>query len=93
MPVAFGVILAVVLLGLDISSTGIIISVLFSTTIAPIAGAYGFFIGVCAGMLHLALVTNIGVIHGGINLYNNGFSGGLVAGVLVPIIEAFKKGD
>lgn len=92
-PVMAGVILAALGLGLDLSSTGILISVLFSTTIAPIAGAFGVYYGILAGMLHMALVTNIGIIHGGINLYNNGFSGGLVAGFLVPIIEAFRKGD
>ena len=92
-PVVLGVIIAAVYLGLDLSSTGIIISILFSTTIAPIAGKHGPIIGVIAGILHLAVVTNIGIIHGGINLYNNGFSGGLVAGFLVPIIDAFKKGD
>ena len=82
-----------VFFGYDFSSTTFITSALFSTTIAPIAGAYGPVIGVVAGMLHLTLVTNIGIIHGGINLYNNGFSGGLVAGFLVPIIDAFKRGD
>ncbi|MGB3368002.1 MAG: DUF1576 domain-containing protein [Acidaminobacteraceae bacterium] len=93
LPIMIGVIIAAVAMGYDLSSTGIIISVLFSTTIAPIAGTYGPIIGILAGMLHMALVTNIGVIHGGINLYNNGFSGGLVAGFLVPIIDAFKKGE
>jgi len=92
-PVMLGVIIAAVYLGLDLSSTGIIISILFATTIAPIAGTHGPIIGIVAGMLHLAVVTNIGIVHGGINLYNNGFSGGLVAGFLVPIIDAFKKGD
>ncbi|GAU77805.1 DUF1576 domain-containing protein [Fusibacter sp. 3D3] len=92
-PIVLGVLIAGYLIGMDLSSTGFIISVLFSTTIAPIAGTYGLGIGIIAGMLHLALVTNIGVIHGGINLYNNGFSGGLVAGFLVPIVDAFRKGD
>lgn len=92
-PIALGVIFAAILIGNDLSSTGMIITVLFSTTIAPIAGTYGVFIGILAGALHLAIVSNIGIVHGGINLYNNGFSGGLVAGFLVPIIEAFKKGD
>ena len=92
-PIALGVIIAAFLIGNDLSSTGMIITVLFSTTIAPIAGTYGIFIGILAGALHLAIVTNIGIVHGGVNLYNNGFSGGLVAGFLVPIIEAFKKGD
>lgn len=91
LPIMFGVIVASLFLGYDLSSTGIVISVLFSTTLAPIAGSYGLGIGVIAGMLHLILVTNVGIIHGGINLYNNGFAGGLVAGFLLPIVDAFKK--
>jgi hypothetical protein len=67
--------------------------VLFSTTIAPIAGTYGPLIGILSGVLHMMIVTNIGVVHGGINLYNNGFSGGLVAAFLVPIVDALSKGD
>jgi hypothetical protein len=70
-----------------------LISALFGTTIAPIAGQYGPLVGIVAGILHLTVVTNIGVVHGGINLYNNGFSGGMVAGFMLPIIDAFKKGD
>lgn len=91
-PIILGVVAIAAMLGYDLSSTEMIITVLFSTTIAPIAGTYGVGIGVLAGMLHLAVVNNIGVVHGGINLYNNGFSGGIVAGFLVPIIDAFQKG-
>ncbi len=90
--VILGVWIAAVFFGYSLNSTGMILSVLFATTIAPIAGTYGPVAGIIAGMLHLALVTNIGGVHGGINLYNNGFSGGLVAGFFVPIIDAFKKG-
>ncbi len=92
-PIVFGVLITAHLIGLDVASTPVMIAALFSTTIAPIAGTYGPIWGVVAGAFHLMLVTNIGVIHGGVNLYNNGFSGGLVAGFLVPIIDAFQKGD
>jgi hypothetical protein len=91
LPIIVGVIATALFFGFDLSSTSIIITVLFSTTLAPVAGTYGPFIGFIAGILHMILVTNVGVIHGGINLYNNGFSGGLVAGVLIPIVDAFKK--
>lgn len=91
MPIMIGVLAGALLFGYDLSSTGVIISVLFSTTLAPVAGTYGPVIGFAAGVLHMALVTNVGVIHGGINLYNNGFAGGLVAGFFVPIVDAFKK--
>lgn len=90
-PVVAGVIVTALLFGYELSATGIIISVLFSTTLSPVAGTYGPVIGFIAGVMHMVLVTNVGVIHGGINLYNNGFSGGIVAGVLVPIVKAFKK--
>lgn len=92
-PIIAGVMLAGLFFGYDFSSTTFIISALFSTTIAPLAGAFGPVVGVLAGMLHLTLVTNIGIIHGGINLYNNGFSGGLVAGFMLPILDAFKRGN
>ncbi len=92
-PVALGVVIFALIFHTDISSTNIIITVLFSTTIAPIAGSFGFFIGVIAGMLHFTLASNISIIHGGLNLYNNGFAGGLVAGFLVPTIEAFKRAE
>ncbi|MDF1615884.1 DUF1576 domain-containing protein [Petrocella sp. FN5] len=93
LPIVLGVLLGGFIFGYDFTSTGFIISILFSTTIAPIAGSFGPIIGIIAGILHLTLVTNVGVIHGGINLYNNGFAGGLVAGFLIPIIDAFKKGE
>jgi len=90
-PIMVGVLAGALLFGYNLSSTGVIISVLFSTTLAPVAGTYGPIIGFVAGVLHMTLVTNVGIIHGGINLYNNGFAGGLVAGFFVPIVDAFKK--
>lgn len=92
-PIVIGVLLGGLFFQVDFSSTTFIISALFGTTIAPIAGTFGPIIGVIAGILHLTLVMNTGIIHGGINLYNNGFAGGLVAGFIVPIIDAFRKGD
>jgi hypothetical protein len=65
----------------------LVLSGLFGTAMAPISGVYGPFWGVVAGWLHMSVVQNIGVVHGGLNLYNNGFSAGIVAGVLLPIIR------
>ncbi len=91
LPIILGVIIAALFLEYDISSTVVIITVLFSTTLAPIAGVYGYKIGFIAGILHFLLATNVGIIHGGVNLYNNGFAGGLVAGFLLPILDSFIK--
>ncbi|TDW16841.1 uncharacterized protein DUF1576 [Breznakia blatticola] len=69
----------------------ILLAALFATGLAPIAGQFGWVAGIVTGMLHLALVQSIGAYHGGINLYNNGFSAGLVALFVLPIIDVFAK--
>jgi len=64
---------------------------LFSSTLAPISGAYGPVAGFAAGCLHLLLAQTVGVLHGGLNLYNNGFAGGMAAGILVPVLEWLRE--
>lgn len=68
-----------------------ILAILFSTALAPIAGKFGYKIGILAGFLHVSMVSNIGYLHGGLNLYNNGLAAGFVAMILIPIINIFKK--
>lgn len=68
----------------------IVLSGLFGTSLAPVAGVFGPVWGVLAGLLHIAVVQSIGIIHGGLNLYNNGFSAGIVAGFLLPIISTIN---
>jgi hypothetical protein len=87
LPVIVGVFLANLMNIHDHATTVSIIAALFGTTLAPIAGVYGAGYGIIAGFLHMALTMNIGYLHGGMNLYNNGFSGGFVAAVLVPLID------
>ncbi len=69
-----------------------IVPILFCTGLAPIAGQFGWRWGIVAGMTHMAVHNHINLITGGLNLYNNGFSAGFVALVLVPLILAFRKG-
>ncbi len=93
LPVMLGVFLATQLKLWDVSSTGAILAALFGTTLAPISGQFGWKAGVLAGFLHMSMVMNVGYLHGGINLYNNGLSGGIVAATLVPILDAFREED
>ncbi len=72
------------------SEAGPLLAALFGTTLAPLAGQFGPIIGVIAGFVHLSIVTNVGVLHGGLNLYNNGFAGGFVATIFVALINGFK---
>ena len=67
------------------------LTALFGTTLAPIAGKYGWPWGIIAGFLHCSAAQSVGVLHGGLNLYNNGFAAGIVATTLVPVIQSFDK--
>ncbi|HOX47880.1 MAG TPA: DUF1576 domain-containing protein [Spirochaetales bacterium] len=91
LPVMAGVGLASLLTVYSPSAEVPLLAALFGTCLAPVAGRYGILAGMLAGALHLIVVVNVGYLHGGLNLYNNGFSGGLVAGILVPVFEAIAE--
>lgn len=86
-PVMLGVALST-LIGEWGFSDAVQLSLLFCTTLAPISGYFGWVYGVIAGIFHSAVVLSTSSPVGGMNLYNNGFSGGLVAIFLYPIIIA-----
>ena len=90
LPVMAGVYLANLVFHWEVSSITSLLAALFATTLAPIAGAYGIIPGILAGFLHMAVVMNVGYLHGGMNLYNNGFAGGFVAAILVPVLDSLK---
>ena len=70
----------------------ILLAALFGTTLAPIAGRFGWHWGVVAGFsAHSSAALTVGPVHAGLNLYNNGFAAGIVAAVLVPVITAIQS--
>ena len=75
----------------DLTEPAVMLAALFSTGLAPIAGHFGPIWGMIAGAIHASVVLNVGVLHGGLNLYNNGFSAGLVCIVLLPLIQAIRR--
>ena len=89
-PVLVGIMIGSYLTGVEPTSTSALIAAIFGTTLAPVSGYYGPFAGMIAGFVHITLVSHVVVMHGGLNLYNNGFAGGFVAAVLVPIFEIFE---
>lgn len=91
LPVMAGVIAGYLLTGVSLSTTGAMLTVLFATTLAPIAGHFGPLAGVLAGLVHMSLISNTAYLHGGMNLYNNGFTGGFVAAVLAPLFQTYLK--
>jgi hypothetical protein len=90
-PVVAGVVLACLLFGKDLAAPGPVLAALFSLTLAPLAGEFGWILGVAAGFLHLTMVERTGSWHLGVNLYNNGFAGGLTATLMVSLIEWFRS--
>ena len=90
-PIVIGATLAAISNINEVTSPSLVLSILFSTTLAPICGKFGWKYGVLAGIIHVNIVTNIGYLHGGLNLYNNGWAGGFVAMILIPLITTFKK--
>lgn len=90
-PILAGVYLATLSKVLAANDAVMVLAALLGTTLAPIAGKYGWFWGVTAGFIHCSAVQSVAVLHGGLNLYNNGFAAGIVAAVLIPIIEISKK--
>ncbi|MGE5486072.1 MAG: DUF1576 domain-containing protein [Ignavibacteriales bacterium] len=78
-PVMVGVLVASLATVWETSSPGLQLAALFGTALAPVAGVFGPIAGFFAGFIHAALVMNVAWLHGGMNLYNNGFSAGIVA--------------
>jgi hypothetical protein len=89
-PVVLGVILSTLLFGKSLVAPGPLLATLFATTLAPIAGQFGFIAGLLAGFLHLVMVEVTASWHGGLDLYNNGFAGGLTASLFVAILQWYK---
>lgn len=91
LPVMGGVLLGSVTNHVDLNNSSLQLAGLFGTTLAPLAGVFGWPFGVLAGLLHSSVVLQAGLPLEGMNLYNNGFSGGLVAIVLYPILTSLVK--
>lgn len=89
LPVMAGAVIAALLLvAVPITSPSVLLATLLCTCLAPIAGQFGWGWGIAAGFIHMTIVQNTSILHGGMNLYNNGFAAGLVCILLVPIIKS-----
>lgn len=91
LPILAGVFFSTFFSQYSVRTPGILIASLFAVGLSPIAGEFGALAGVAAGMLHASIVMCTSQLYGGLNLYNNGFSAGWVAIVMVPTVESFRK--
>ncbi len=91
-PIMLGVLIGALARSMSPADPSLTLAALFGTTLAPIAGRFGFGWGVVAGFVHSSAALTVGALHAGLNLYNNGFAAGIVASVLVPVIVALRAG-
>lgn len=91
LPVLAGVFLSAIISHWNPATPGSQLAAIFAVGLAPIAGQFGAAAGVAAGLLHAAIVMCTSDMYGGLNLYNNGFSAGWVAIVMVPMMESMMK--
>ena len=73
-----------------LSTQAYINSLAFATGLCPIAGRYGVRYGILAGALCAVICTVTAEMHGGFVLYNGGFTAGLTALVLIPILDYYN---
>ena len=90
-PIMIGVFLGSLAKPWNADDPSILLAALFGTTLAPIAGRFGWRWGIVAGFAHSSAALSVGPVHAGLNLYNNGFAAGIVASVLVPVIIAIRS--
>ena len=67
------------------------LAALFGTTLAPISGSFGPIAGMIAGFIHSSVVLHAGMGYSGVNLYHNGFAGGIVSIVVYPVFVRFFR--
>lgn len=90
-PLMLGVLIGGITNHLPFNTPSLQLAGLFCTTLAPVAGVFGWPAGLLAGFLHSCVVLRVGMPLEGVNLYNNGFSGGMIAMVLYPFLTAMLK--
>jgi hypothetical protein len=91
LPVMGGVFLFALITPMSPTTPGLQLAAVFSAGLAPVAGEFGIIAGLLGGMLHGAISINAAEIYGGMNLYNNGFSTGWAAILMVPCLESFQR--
>lgn len=90
LPIMAGVYLFVIPNVWNHADPGPLLAALFCTTVAPLAGKFGILAGLIAGALHLPMVMHVGSMHGYMNLYNNGFAGGLAMLIIIGFIKGLR---
>ena len=68
-------------------SQAIVVGLCYANGLSPISDKYGWFYGLVAAMAHFCMVTTVPQLHGGMCLYNGGFTAALVCLLILPGME------
>ena len=89
LPIMLGYALAARFASFTLSTQAIVVGLCFAGALCPVSGRFGALAGVLAGAMHACMVTSVVTFHCGLCLYNGGFTCGITAIVLVPVLETF----
>ena len=74
-----------------LNSQSIVVGLCYANGLSPIADKFGWFYGFVAAIFHFCMVTTVPQLHGGMCLYNGGFTAALVCLLMVPSLERHFK--
>ena len=72
---------------LYLNSQAIIVGLCYANGLSLLSDKYGWFWGMVGAMLYYCMVTTTPLVHGGMCLYNGGFTTGLLCLLLMPTLE------
>ena len=70
-----------------LSSQSLIVGICYANGLSPIAHEYGWRYGIAVAAMHFCMVTTTPQLHGGMCLYNGGFTAALVCLLMIPALE------
>ena len=70
-----------------LNAQSVIVGLCYANGLSPLSDKYGWFWGMLSAMLHYCMVTTTALIHGGMCLYNGGFTTCLVCLLMLPTLE------
>ena len=72
---------------LYLNSQAIIVGLCYANGLSLLSDKYGWFWGMVSAIVHYCMVTTTPLVHGGMCLYNGGFTTGLVCLLMLPTLE------
>ena len=75
----------------QLHAQSIVVGLCYANGLSPISDKYGWRYGMVAAMIHFCMVTTVPELHGGMCLYNGGFTAALVCLLMLPSLEKHFK--